>query len=88
MFAYVIGDKKEDLTQVSAMMPGSAQSVVIDAGFDWQGDRRPGIPLHSSVIYELHERLQQTLADVPENLRGTYAALGSPAAIDYLKSSA
>jgi isoamylase len=87
MFAYVIGDKKEDLTQdFRDDAWGVPKSVVIDAGFDWQGDRRPGIPLHSSVIYELHVKgFSKLWPDVPENLRGTYAALGSPAAIDYFK---
>src|SRR5437588_12730988 len=87
MFGYVIGDKKEDLTQdFRDDAWGVPKSVVIDTGFDWQGDRRPGIPLDNSVIYELHVKGFSTLwPDVPEELRGTYAALGSPAAIDYLK---
>jgi len=87
MFGYVIGDKKEDLTQdFRDDAWGVPKSVVIDAGFDWQGDRRPGIPLHNSVIYELHVKgFTKLCPDVPEELRGTYAALGSPAAIDYFK---
>src|SRR4029450_7715668 len=65
---------------------GVPKSAVIDAGFDWQGDRKPGIPLHSSVIYEVHVKgFSKLWPDVPEELRGTYAALGSPAAIDYFK---
>jgi isoamylase len=87
MFGYVIGDKKEDLTQdFRDDAWGVPKSVVIDAGFDWQGDRRPGIPLHNSLIYELHVKgFTKLCPDVPEELRGTYAALGSPAAIDYFK---
>ena len=55
-------------------------------GFDWQGDKKPGTPLHSSVIYEVHVKgFSKLWPDVPEELRGTYAALGSPAAIDYFK---
>jgi len=87
MFGYVVGDKKEDLTQdFRDDAWGVSKSMVIDTGFDWQGDQRPGIPLHSSVIYELHVKgFSKLWRDVPEKLRGTYAALGTPAAIDYFK---
>src|SRR5437016_814081 len=87
MFGYVIGDKKEDLTQdFRDDAWGVPKSVVIDAGFDWQGDKRPGIPLHRTVIYEAHVKgFSKLWPDVPEKLRGTYAALGAPAAIDYFK---
>src|SRR5213078_3231335 len=87
MFGYVIGDKKEDLAQdFRDDAWGVPKSVVIDAAFDWQGDRRPGIPLHNSVIYEVHVKgFSKLWQDIPEQLRGTYAALGTPRAIDYLK---
>jgi glycogen operon protein len=42
--------------------------------------------LADSVIYELHAKGFTKLHDrVPEHLRGTYAGLTTPAAIDYLK---
>src|SRR5213596_50434 len=87
MFGYAVGDKKEDLTQdFRDDAWGVPKSVVIDTGFDWQGDRRPGVPLHTSVIYEVHvQGFSKLWQEVPERLRGTYAALGSPAGIDYLK---
>src|SRR5881392_2915872 len=87
MFGYAVGDKKEDSTQdFRDDAWGVPKSVVIDTGFDWQGDRRPGVPLHTSVIYEVHvQGFSKLWQEVPERLRGTYAALGSPAAIDYLK---
>ncbi len=87
MFGYAVSDKKEDLTQdFRDDAWGVPKSVVIDTGFDWQGDRRPGIPLRNSVIYEVHVKgFSKLWQEVPEQLRGTYAALGSPAAIDYLK---
>ena len=87
MFGYAVGDKKEDLTQdFRDDAWGVPKSVVIDTGFDWQGDRRPGVPLHTSVIYEVHVKgFSKLWQEVPEQLRGTYAALGSPVAIDYLK---
>src|SRR6202035_5159209 len=87
MFGYVIGDKKEDLSQdFRDDAWGVPKSVVIDTAFDWQGDRRPDTPLHNSVIYEVHVRgFSKLWNEVPEELRGTYAALGSPSAIDYFK---
>ncbi len=87
MFGYVVGDKKEDLTQdFRDDAWGVPKSVVIDTGFDWQGDRRPGTPLANSMIYEAHVKgFSKVWQEVPEQLRGTYAGLGSPAAIDYLQ---
>jgi isoamylase len=87
MFGYVIGDKKEDLTQdFRDDAWGVPKSVVIDTQFDWQGDRKPGVPLDSSVIYEVHVKgFSKICQDLPEELRGTYAGLGSAVAIDYLK---
>src|SRR5947199_1077952 len=87
MFGYVIGDKKEDLTQdFRDDAWGVPKSVVIDTQFDWQGDRKPGVPLDSSVIYEVHVKgFSKIWQDLPEELRGTYAGLGSAVAIDYLK---
>src|SRR5207237_8078917 len=86
MFGYVIGDKKEDLTQdFRDDAWGVPKSVVIDTQFDWQGDRKPGVPLDSSVIYEVHVKgFSKIWQDLPEELRGTYAGLGSEMAIDYL----
>ena len=87
MFGYVIGDKKEDLTQdFRDDAWGVPKSVVIDTEFDWQGDLRPRILLHSSVIYEVHVKgFSKLWNELPEELRGTYAGLGSPPAIEYLK---
>src|SRR5215467_8694609 len=87
MFGYVIGGEKEDLTQdFRDDAWGVPKSVVIDSGFDWQSDRRPGIPLHESVIYEVHVKgFSKLWRDLPEQLHGTYAGLGSPPAIDYFE---
>ena len=86
MFGYVVGGKDEDLTQdFRDDAWGVPKSVVIDNAFDWQGDRKPGTPLHSSVIYEVHVKgFSKLWPEIPEELRGTYAGVGSAAAIDYL----
>ena len=87
MFGYVIGDEKQDLTQdFRDNAWGVPKSIVIDTGFDWQGDKRPAIPLHESVIYEVHVKgFSKVWHEMPEQLRGTYAGLGSQLAIDYFK---
>ena len=87
MFGYVIGDNREDLTQdFRDDAWGVPKSVVIDAAFDWQHDKRPAIPLHESVIYEVHVKgFTKLWHELPEELRGTYAGLGSAPAIDYFK---
>ena len=47
--------KDEDLTRdFRDDAWGMPKAVVIDNAFDWEADKRPGIPLHSSVIYEVH----------------------------------
>jgi len=61
--------------------------VVIDPGFDWEGDSRLEIPWHETVIYELHVKgFTKRHPEVREELRGTYAGLASEPAIAYLKS--
>jgi isoamylase len=87
MFGYVVGDKLEDLTRdFRDDAWGMPKAVVIDNAFDWGNDKRPGIPLHQSVIYEAHVKGFTKLSlNVPEELRGTYAGVGSAAAIEYLK---
>jgi isoamylase len=88
MFGYVVGDEQEDLERdFRDDAWGMPKSVVIDEGFDWQDDRNPGIPMHQSVIYEVHVKgFTKLCPNVPEQLRGTYAGVGSDGAIEYLKN--
>ncbi|MGW7463270.1 glycogen debranching protein GlgX [Streptomyces xantholiticus] len=54
-------------------------------GDEWMDDRRPKTPWADSVIYELHVRgFTKRHPGIPENLRGTYAGLAHPAAIEHL----
>src|SRR6476661_3084151 len=87
MFGYVIGGEQQDLSENlqddARCVP---KSLVVDSRFDWQNDTRPAIPLHESVIYEVHVKgFSKLWRDLPEHLRGTYAGLGSPPAINYFK---
>jgi len=66
---------------------GVPKSVVIDSTFDWRGDHPPRIPWHRTLIYEAHVKgLTMLHPAIPEELRGTYAAVTHPAIIDHLKS--
>lgn len=87
MFGYVVGNPQEDIARdFRDDAWGMPKAVVIDGAFDWSGDKRPGTPLHKSVIYELHVKgFTKLCPNVPPELRGTYAGLGSAGAIDYLK---
>ena len=62
-------------------------SVVVNPFFDWGHDRPPRREYHETVIYETHVRgFTMRHPDIPEELRGTYAGLAHPAAIEYLTS--
>jgi glycogen operon protein len=67
---------------------GSAPlAQVADTAFDWQGDPPLRTPWHDTVLYELHVKgFTRMHPGVPEALRGTYAGLASPAALDHLRS--
>ncbi|MDG4668417.1 glycogen debranching protein GlgX [Mycobacterium sp. 236(2023)] len=85
LFSYNFGDpdsRNDD--DSAASMP---KSVVINPYFDWGVDRPPQHEYADTVIYESHVKgLTQTHPDIPEQIRGTYAAVAHPAIIDHLKS--
>lgn len=61
-------------------------SVVTTPYFDWGHDRPPGHDYANTVIYEAHVRGMSKLhPEIPEEIRGTYAALAHPAMIGHLK---
>jgi isoamylase len=83
-FGYTFGDENSRNDDDSA--PHVPRSVVHNPFFDWGTDRPPGTPLHASVIYETHVKgFSARHPDIPEALRGTYAGLGHPVAVDYLR---
>jgi isoamylase len=62
------------------------KSVVVDGHYDWQEDVLPKVPWQDTIIYELHVKgFTQRHPEVPEEIRGTYAGLGHPKVIQYLK---
>lgn len=65
--------------------PSMIHSVVVDDDFDWGDDAPPRIPLSDSIVYEVHVKgFTARHPDVDENIRGTYAGLGHPAAVQAL----
>jgi isoamylase len=87
LFGYTIGHPDADLSfDGRDSAPFMPRGVVNDPAFDWGDDRSPNIPLHASIIYELHVKgFTQLHPEVPEALRGTYAGLASPPVIEYLQ---
>ena len=74
-------DKRNDDDSLAHTM----LSVVINPYFDWGHDHPPQHEYHQSVIYEAHVKgLTMTHPDVPEEIRGTYAAIGHPAIVQHL----
>ena len=86
-FGYTLGHADADLSlDERDNAPLVPKSVVVDTAFSWGTDERIRRPFHETVIYELHvkgfSRLWEAL---PPELRGTYAGLASPQAIQYFK---
>ena len=87
LYGYPVGGKREDLAQDRRdSAPCMPRCRVVDTAFTWGGDRRPEVPWHDMVVYELHVRgFTRLHPGVPEAQRGTYAALGSAPVIEYLR---
>ncbi|MDT8278409.1 glycogen debranching protein GlgX [Roseomonas mucosa] len=67
--------------------PFMPKSRVVDPAFTWGHDRRPNIPWADTIFYETHVKGFTKLHPVlPEELRGTYAGMGQPEIVDYIKS--
>ncbi|HKG70236.1 MAG TPA: glycogen debranching protein GlgX, partial [Segetibacter sp.] len=86
LFGYILGAPEADLTfnrtDSARYVP---KSVVIDPNFDWEGDKPPRTSYHKSIIYETHVKgLTKLHPDIPDEIKGTYAALAHPVTIKYL----
>jgi isoamylase len=65
---------------------GLGRCQVVDTAFSWGDDRPPRTPWQDTVIYELHVKgFSELHPEVPEQLRGTYAALATEPVIGHLK---
>jgi glycogen operon protein len=85
LFSYRFGDPKAFNGDDS--LGHTMLSVVTNPYFDWGHDRPPRHEYHETVFYETHVKgLTMTHPGIPDNIRGTYAAMGHPAIIDHLTS--
>jgi isoamylase len=70
--------------------PFVPKCIVIDPGYDWHGQARSAgyrVPFDDTILYELHVKgFTKCHPRVPAELRGTYAGLGQPEVIDYIRS--
>ncbi|MFC6066930.1 glycogen debranching protein GlgX [Streptomyces ochraceiscleroticus] len=67
--------------------PHTMASVVVNPYFDWGDDRPPRTDYHETVMYEAHVKgLTMLHPELPQELRGTYAALAHPVIIDHLRT--
>ena len=87
LYGYIVGSKRGDLSfdrrDSAPLMP---KARVLEPAFTWGEDRRPAIPWQDMVVYEMHVRgFTMRHPDVPSQLRGTYAGLGSAPVVEYLK---
>jgi glycogen operon protein len=87
LFGYEVGhphaDLRRDDRDSAAALP---KSVVVDPNFRWGPHRPLRIPWEDTIVYETHVKgLTMRHPEVPEHLRGTYAGLGHPAVIAYLR---
>ncbi len=87
VFAYKMGDSAGDLSYNDADdAPRMPKSVVVDGSFYWGDDTQLRIPWHETVIYETHVKgFTITHEGIPPEIRGTYAGLAHPAAIEHLQ---
>jgi isoamylase len=87
VFGHRVGGRREDLVadprDSAACVP---KCQIVDPAFTWGEDRRPAVPWHDTVIYELHVKGYTQLNQlVPPPLRGTYAGLASAPVIEHLR---
>ena len=86
-FGYRIGSRREDLAPDDRDDAfGMPKCQVVDPAFSWGNDRPPNTPWNDTVIYELHVKgFTHLHPDIPQRLRGKYAALATPPVIQHLQ---
>src|ERR671910_227704 len=85
LFSYRFADPTE-FNQMDSL-GHTMLSVVTTPFFDWGRDRPPGHQYHESIIYETHVKgLTMTHPGIPDDIRGSYAAIGHPVIVEHLTS--
>ncbi|WP_328678023.1 glycogen debranching protein GlgX [Streptomyces sp. NBC_00343] len=84
LFGHLVGFSRYRRNDLDSA-PHTMSSVVVNPYFDWGDDRLPRHGYHETVLYEAHVKgLTMQHPGLPEELRGTYAALAHPAVIEHL----
>lgn len=84
LFGYTIGT--DDTTfDARDSAPYAPLAAVVDTAFTWGDDRPPRTPWHKTLIYEMHVKgFTKLHPEIPEPIRGSYAALATDAVIKHL----
>ncbi|WP_437222171.1 glycogen debranching protein GlgX [Planctomicrobium sp. SH661] len=87
LFGYHIGHQDQDLSFDDRDSAAYAPlAMVVDPAFTWGNDRPPNVPLHQTILYEMHVKgFTQLNPYIPEEIRGTYMGVASESAIRYLQ---
>jgi glycogen operon protein len=90
LFGYQLESADDTTFDERDSAPFMPKCIVVDPEFDWHGQQRLHklrVPFDDTILYELHVKgFTKLNAKVPENLRGTYAGLCTPAVLDYIRS--
>jgi isoamylase len=86
LYSYVLWGNDQGSVNTDDSKAFMPRNVVINPYFDWGGDQQLRTPIQETLIYEAHVRgLTLRHPGVPEELRGSYAGLASPAVIEHLQ---
>ncbi len=74
--------RRPDPTDSAPFVP---RSVVVSSSFNWGNDRPPDHEWSDMVVYEVNVKgFTRTMPGIPDSMRGTYAGMAHPAAIEHL----
>ncbi|WP_309085434.1 glycogen debranching protein GlgX [Chelativorans sp.] len=87
LFGYKMGSPDKDLSfDDRDSAPFVPKAVVIDPAFTWGEERAPKIPWEQTIVYEMHVRgFTKLHPSISEECRGTFAGLGDPHVLAYLR---
>nr|WP_246775782.1 glycogen debranching protein GlgX [Methylobacterium aquaticum] len=87
LFGYVMESGDDTTFDTRDSAPFTRKCRVIDPAFTWGRDQKPNVPWDKTVFYETHVKgFTKLHPAVPERLRGTYAGLGTPEVLAYIRS--
>ena len=87
IFGYTLGSPEGDLSfDERDSAPFVPKCKVVDSAFSWRHPERNGLPWDRVIFYEAHVRgFTKQHPDVPDQMRGTFAGMGRPEVVNYIK---